>query len=40
MNPNAVVDPLAVVIKSLNTLITDVAVSGVCSADDLTVGTQ
>ena len=37
MDSDAVVDPLAVVIEALNTLITDIAVSGVCGADYLTV---
>ena len=40
LDPDAVVDPLAVMVEAFNTLITDVAVSRVSGADDLTVWTQ
>ena len=40
LDSNAVVNPLTVMIKPLNTLITYVAVSAICSAYDLTVWTQ
>ena len=40
LDSNAVVNPLTVMIKPLNTLITNIAVSAIGSAYDLTVWTQ
>ena len=37
---NTIVDPLAVVVKATDALVTDVAVTGGVSACDLALGTQ
>ena len=39
LDSDAVVDPLAVVVEAFNTLVTNVAVSRVCGANDFAVWT-
>ena len=40
VDSDAVVDPLAVMVKTFNALIADVAVARISCADDFTVGTK